>query len=276
MQRDIEAIVVAHKMDSARRELYVEGRRDRFFFVWLLGTTRNTDALVQEIDGVKMQAPQQGGRRAKVLELAAQVQPHNVAIGCFVDADFARLSKTRPPTNVWFTDLRDLEGYFLQIPCIEKVLQLGVVSEKVTASRVLKNVISVTKPLGLLRYLSDREDLHLPFQDRPLKKYLEKNGDEVVVDFDRYLRALLQGAGVSLRRLPEIKRKLATLDRRFKTTPHIQLVHGKDCVAVLTELLKCDNLKENAVEPSFWTSLERDFLQQFKSLQAALNFLQAA
>src|SRR5437660_1254798 len=154
MQRDIKAIVVAHKMDSTRRELYVEGRRDRFFFVWLLGPTRSADALVQEIEGVDMQPPKYGGHRAKVLKFAAEIEPYNVAIRCFVDADFARLTNDPAPANVWFTDLRDLEGYFLQLPCIEKVLQLGVVSEKITANRVLKNVIDVTKPLGLLRYLS--------------------------------------------------------------------------------------------------------------------------
>ncbi len=58
--------------------------------------------------------------------------------------------------------------------------------------------------------------------------------------------------------------------------PHPSLVilhRPKDRDTILSVWLKNDAFKENAVGPSFWTSLDRDVLKGFPNLEAALAYL---
>src|SRR5206468_3136096 len=72
LRRDPEAIVTAHLMDRARRELYVEGRRDRIFLDWLISTDRHPDVSVVEISSVNL--PEiSGGERGRLLHFARLV-----------------------------------------------------------------------------------------------------------------------------------------------------------------------------------------------------------
>ena len=80
MQRDIKAILVAHKIDPKRRELYVEGRRDRSFFLWFLGDERDPDTSIFAIDSVRCDVPVEGGCRGRLLTFAASIRPHNLQV----------------------------------------------------------------------------------------------------------------------------------------------------------------------------------------------------
>jgi len=278
MQRDIKAIVAAHKMDSRRRELYVEGKRDRAFFLWFLKSNgnRNSDAIVHEIDSIRFEETVEGGCRGRLLKFAADILSNGLAIRCFADADFDRLLKRAIPPNVWLTDCRDLEWYFLQSQCIDKVLHLALATQRHTPESVLAEISRLGRPMGILRLLSERENLKLPFQKRPPLSYLRrskgKNGP-VELDSAAYLQALLQGANVGLGRLKEFKEKIVKLSEETKDTPDSELIQGKDCIAILQAVLESDEFQAEAVEPSFWVSLEHIYIQGFPNLGAALQYL---
>jgi hypothetical protein len=91
--------------------------------------------------------------------------------------------------------------------------------------------------------------------------------------FDSYLQALLQGVGIGLNRIGEIKSKLAALNERTKKIPDLELIHGKDSVSILQAILCCDGFTKDAVESSFWTSLEHRFIAGFPNLMTALSYL---
>jgi hypothetical protein len=276
MQRDIKAIVVAHRMASRRRELYVEGRRDRSLFLWFLKDSRDSNAIVFEIDSVLCESPGDGGCRGRLLKFAADILGHDLPIRCFADADFDRLLGRTVPPNVWLTDSRDLEWYFLQAHCIDKVLHLALATEKHTPQSILADVSRCGRPLGILRLLSERERLKLPFQKRPPRPYLKRSKVKpggIELDFDAYFQALLQGANVGLGRLNEFKAKITVIQEETEDIPDSELIHGKDCVAILQVVLTSAEFKEDAVEPSFWTSLEHAVVQAFPNLRAALQYL---
>jgi Protein of unknown function (DUF4435) len=276
MQRDIKAIVVAHKMDSRRRELYVEGCRDRSFFLWFLRDNRDSNAIVLGIDSVHCEAPAEGGCRGRLLQFASDIEPYKLQVRCFADADFDRLLARPVPANVWLTDCRDLEGYFLQTHCIDKVLHLALVTETHTPEAILGELSRLGRPLALLRLLSEREHLKLPFQKRPPRPYLRQSKSKkryIELHFDSYLQALLQGVNIGLNRLNEFKVQITAMKDETKLIPDSEFLHGKDCVAILQAILRSDEFKEEAVEPSFWTSLERAVIQKFPNLNAALRYL---
>jgi len=260
-------------MDSRRKELYVEGRRDRLFFNWLLGKNRHPDTVIHEIDSVGIEAPHEGGNRGKLFFFAQAIAPHKLAVRCFADADFDRILNRQCPDNIWLTDSRDLEGYFLQVACIEKVLRLAMACERLNPESVLSEVRGVARQLGVLRLLSAQRNLKLPFQERPLKPYVKRSKDRVALDFDSYLQSLLQGAKISLKELGKIKSDHLALVEATNGVDERQLLHGKDCLAVLCVLLKTDEFKETAVEPSCWASLDREVLKGFPNLEAALAYL---
>src|ERR1039458_9003533 len=107
MQRDIKAIIVAHRIDPKRRELYVEGRRDRSFFLWFLGNERDPNAIIFDIDSVRCDDPVEGGCRGRLLTFATNIRSYNLKVRCFADADFDRILNRPVPANTWLTDRRD-------------------------------------------------------------------------------------------------------------------------------------------------------------------------
>ena len=107
-----------------------------------------------------------------------------------------------------------------------------------------------------------------PFRENPFK-----TKDRVGLDFDAYLQSLLQGANISLKKLGEVKDNYQTLLETTKGVDDRDLLHGKDCVAVLCVLLMTDEFKETAVKPSCWASLDRDVLKDFPNLNAAFGYI---
>lgn len=273
MLRDPQGIIAAHKMDPRRRELYVEGRRDRLFFLWLLGDKRDPNAMVHEIEFVGMCPATQGGCRTKLLALAQIMVNKSAKIRCFADADFDRVLRRSQPANVTLTDHRDLEGYFLQPPCLEKVLKLAIASETLRSTHLLNEVHSKGRQLGILRLLSEKRGLKLPFQQAHLERHLKKNGFTVDLNLDAYMQSLLQGANISLRELPRIKHEMTELADSLSSVPNSELVHGKDSITILRVLLKSKTFKGEAVEPSLWASLDHNTLKGLPSLEAMKKFL---
>ena len=273
MKRDIPALKAAHIMDSERRELYVEGRRDRLFFTSVAGCDCSSNTSIHEIDNIDIGSALDNCNRAKLITFAGLLRSENLHIRCFADADFDRLLNVTPPENTWLTDCRDLEGYFLQPESIHRLLTQGLAIESLKADDLIASVYRLGRPVGVLRFLSHRDDLKLPFKDRPLKPYLKRRQNVTQLEFDSYLQALMQGAGIKLTRLKEIKALHDDLTAELTGTDNEQLLHGKDSIQILGHLLKDHALDENSVEPSLWMSVDKASLGRFGNLSAAINFL---
>jgi len=211
MHRDLAAYLVAHKMDATRRDLIVEGNHDRAFLNWVAGDKIKSNTKILEVSTVFSKElvgddVEEGGKRQRIISLAQQIGETNPRIQFFVDADFDRILKRKVPTNVSFTDYRDLEGYFLSEPCLEKVIQLYIHRTDLEAKDLLSLICRIGREIGFLRLLSTIEEMKLPFQRTSVVKYLRGENLQISVQGSSYLRALLQNAGISLAELPNVEK----------------------------------------------------------------------
>jgi hypothetical protein len=143
-------------MDQARRELFVEGPRDRLFLSWLASSGKDPNVSIIEIDFVELpELP--GGNKGRLIYFAEQLGRGacDVRIQMFADADWDRLLERPVPARVWITDHRDMEGYLLRVECLEKVLRLGLGNAAVSAEVVLTSIKEHARRLCLLRLTSE-------------------------------------------------------------------------------------------------------------------------
>jgi len=274
MRRDPQALLLAHKMDRARRTLFVEGRRDRLFVAWL-ASSRCPDAQVLEIDTIEVSVDT-GGNRARCIALAQKIPDSMCSIRVFVDADWDRIFKKPQPPSVWLTDHRDLESYCLRVECFEKMLVLGLCCEGPTPSVALGSILTTGRALGVLRILSVREALNLPFQSVDLFRHSRSSQGLVSVNRHEYLRALVQNAGISLARLAELTDAWQRLEEELAKVPDLDLVHGKDAVALISRMLHDLGGKKDAADAILMTAYERRFLSETSTLENVVSFLEEA
>jgi hypothetical protein len=275
IRRTPEAIVIAHTMDRSRRELYVEGLRDRVFLSWLLDQSTDDVALILEIDFVDLPGPVLGGNRGRLIQFANWLGDREIQIRMLADADWDRVLDRPVPDRVWLTDHRDMEGYILCERCLDKVLRLGIGTEGVSAATLLAVVLEQGRRLGVLRLASELNNMNLPFQDTDLSRHVSGDGARVSVDFDGYLRSLLQNAGISLARFDEIRARVQEVAERFASTPERELVHGKDTLHVLEVALRKMRVKQGECGRLLWTSFEATFVETGSVLEAVASYIRA-
>lgn len=263
-------------MDPGRRELYVEGQRDRLFLAWTLRQSLHSGAAVREIAFVEITGPDGGGERARLLSFARWLEGKGVQIGCFADADFDRLLGRELPAGLWLTDGRDMEAYVLRRECLEKVLKLGIGSEAIEADQVLQMIREPARRLGLLRLLSEMDVLRLPFQATRLRRYVRAEPGSLVLRFDAYLSALLQNADISLARLGAVRDRLADVEAQFGDVPDAQVIHGKDAFCLIGVALSQYRLEDGEIARLLWTSFETAHVEVGSNLSAVARFLDGA
>jgi DNA-binding ferritin-like protein (Dps family) len=274
-RRDPAAVFAAHELDPARRTLYVEGRSDRAFLTWLVAPTRDPDAMVDEIDTVRIDG-QTGGARGRLLSFAAVALGETDRIRGFVDADYDRLLGRELPSNVWPTDFRDLEGYLLDEECLHRVWCLALHRDDLDPAEVLRRVLSAARKLGIARLYSAKEELDLPFQNTNLQKHVHAGDDRVTVSYDSYLAALLQNAEISLHRLDEIADGIDVLEDAQAESPDRDVVHGKDVVIVVAELMSEEGVDRRDAWRILWTSFDRNRVSDYPNLREVTRFLTQA
>lgn len=273
MRREPKAILVAHKMDPTRRDVYVEGPDDKSLVKWVSEQSIGINARILTIDGVDLPEVQ-GGNRGRLIEFARLVEDHPAKIRFLADADTDRLLGRPIPSNVWLTDFRDAEGYFFQPPCVEKALALGI-GDRFDAEQVLGNILSRGRILGALRLFSERENMQLPFQRTDPWKSLSYSSQTAQVDLDlrRYVGTLLQNAGRSLTEREGIIEGVNELIRSMRHVPDHELLHGKDAVLILEKvLIEFDIPRGNAVR-ILRASFERSHVENYPNLNAVVRYL---
>jgi hypothetical protein len=229
-------------LDSTRRVLFVEGRRDLAFWRGLVPSLDRGDTVIYPITVIKCELAE-GGERGRLLCIARAVLASESSgrILFFADADCDRILGRKEPTNVVLTDGRDLESYGLTQACLMCLCVRGIGMEEVAAEAVLNRVVDVTRPIGVLRVASARADLKLPFQRtfearRDLRRFLV--GDDL--DVGRLISTLLQNAGISLARTQEVVELLRQENDRLTEVGHDQIVHGRDFTRALAYFFGLD------------------------------------
>lgn len=275
MRRELDAILTAHEMDPVRRELYVEGPSDQIFVKWIAGNSINPNAQVLTIDFVDMPNNAQGGARTRLIAFAKSVEGYQAQIKCFADADTDRLHKVSTPTNVWLTDLRDMEGYLFREDCIDKLLKLGLGEEVISAHQLLHTIFRFGRTLGLLRLVSDEEKLNLPFQGTDMRRSLSCSRERLDLDLnlDRYITTLLQNAGLNQRLSKQIKAKIEEKRVLLHEVPDHELVHGKDTLCLLKKTLHAHGVHQDDAVRILRTCFERNLVEEYPSLKNAIEYI---
>jgi hypothetical protein len=262
-------------MDPDRLELYVEGRRDRVFLQWILKGNQSKHALIKEIAFVDLPGVV-GGERGRLIAFASAVEGKTQRLLFFADADYDRLLGRSLPGNVILTDGRDLEGYILREDCMEKVIALGLTSDTIPADKVLNQALMVGKRLAHIRLLSEINNLRLAFQATNLKKHLvwEKDGS-LSFSLKTYLSALLSNSQRSLTQTDYILSEVQNLEMRFKETPILELIHGKDFMEILDKFLDHATKDARITSDTIWMTFERSHVLFYQALQKIYNLLLA-
>jgi hypothetical protein len=229
---------------------------------------------IVEIEAIEVPgATAEGGARQRLLTFAQWVAGRGARIRCFADADWDRLLGRRTPDNVWLTDPRDLEGYTLRVEVLEKVLQLAAVTDAVTPDEMLREVFREGRRLGVLRLVSERSGLGLPFQRTPLRRYVVGRRGRVEVRLPQYMRALLQNGGISIARLREIAAWVDEMAAEMAAVPDGELVHGKDAFCLIERALEGLGFREGDCGKAMWTSYEKGYVKTNTNLVAVLEYL---
>lgn len=273
LRRSPQAVLVAHAMDTSRKELYVEGQRDRLILLWLLGVDLSSNVSVREIAFVDLPIDMPGGERGRLTYFANWLGQRDVRIRMFADADWDRLLERPVPTRVWLTDHRDMEGYVFCERCIDRVLRLGIGTDRISAAVLLANFRENGRRLGLIRIMSELDGLNLPFQGTRLGRHLQAKGGHVSLDLNGYLRALLQNAGISLSRLEELRTRLLEVEQAYASVADAQIIHGKDGMCLLTSALSNFGVSPEDCPRLLWSTFDQSFAEGGSILMQVTLFL---
>lgn len=271
-RHDPAALLATYELDPDRCDLVVEGISDRHFLEWLVGSSKDPKAAIMAISEIEMPDVGNGGARGRLMALAREAPGTLAPLRFLADADFDRLEDAQVPPNVWLTDRRDLEGYLVRSDCLEKIWRLALASN-LDEQQLLDSLVCAAKEIMFLRMASRRLRLDLPFAETDLRKRVVATQRSVEVDVEKLARALLQNGLVSLSELDSLlseTRKLA----RSEHHPDHDLIHGKDYLELLGEvLLKCGVSREDSAR-CVWSSFERVHAQDYPVLTAVVTYLQ--
>lgn len=279
MEREPGGVVASHVMDPKRRELYVEGESDQAFFLWILKDQDAIDARVVPIKFVDVPGVTEGGERGRLLKFLAEIEGSEKShIRGFVDADQDRhLGILEELVNGWFTDHRDLEGYVLTIDNLDTGLRLGCSLQNPAAENVFNQMTKAAVTIAAIRLASARLQLKLPISSGKWISQLssDKYGN-LKMNLSSIIQSLMQEADVSLKRLDEVTRAVTEADEELQQVDVRHVIHGKDCMRILTKQLAEFGIKVDSASRIMWSTFRRDVIMQYPSLAAAVGFLRAA
>jgi hypothetical protein len=261
-------------MDPGRRELYVEGVRDRVFIHWLTDGVRSPQASVIIIDHVEVFGISEGGNRARLKHFLVEVANSGFEIKGLLDADHGRLLGETLPPNSWTTDLRDAEGYVLAPENIDAALRLGCGIERVEADTVRSHMELIALRLAGFRLASEFLTLELPLSDLKLVRYVAGTPEgALTLDEVKLRRVLLNKAGVPLSRESDFIAGMESAARVISAQPSDQVIHGKDCMKLLNIQFKALGCDVNDVGALLWSSFRRERIGDFPVLSEVVEYM---
>ncbi len=263
-------------MDRNRRDLIVEGARDRLFLEWLLRKRGILSATIIEISHINLPGVIHGGDKERILKFAEIVGNRTDRIRFFIDSD-SDVAFGRPfPANVWTTDWNDVEGYLLDDHIIEKTLRLGLKSGKISSSTLLERGLEIARYIGALRALSKRTDLNLKINMTSISRFILKEKGSVIFNRDKYLRAVLQNTGTSMRTLIQIKKEVGAIYETMLGQPSRTVVRGKDVIEILERLIRLEGVRAAQYDSLLWCAFHESEVVNYPQLNRVLEYLAGA
>lgn len=276
MRRDLKAILAAHIIDPNRRELYVEGSRDKLFLEWTLGENKSEDAIIVLIDFVDVPDVEEGGNKERLLTFLRSIDGKAETIRGLIDADADHLrpEKLPIPSNVWVTDWRSLESYVLTVECLDAALRLGCGIDSIKAEDLFPVIVSIARRVSAIRFVSESDNLQLPVSAYKWIKYVKSRPrGGVALDLRGMLTALMQSAGVGLSRLDAIERAVSEAEQTFAEAHDLHVVHGKDFMKILGIQLKAADVEIDDAGRLLWTTFRRENVALYPVLSEVVSFL---
>lgn len=270
LRRNASAYRLAIKMDPTRRDLFVEGPRDRAFLTQVIGQF-GTNARILDAANHIDDPDETDGAKGRLVRLAGAIG--NVPqTRFFVDKDWDSLLGIPRPAHVHATDFRDLEGYVLDPDVVQKAISVGLADEKRKAPTILKDVVRVCLESAAIRVHALRLGLRLPFKSVDLTRHFIRNGP-LQLDRRKYLTTACQNADATERaKVGSVDAFLAGADgvrTEIEKLNWREVVHGKDAFAVITHIFRKDHV-EGTTHAALWCSFERSDARQYQVLSQVI------
>jgi hypothetical protein len=180
---------------------------------------------------------QEGGERGRLLVFAQTVISSDFGdrIMFFVDADFDRLLERPIPSNVIFTNGRDLESYLLMDENLDALLTNAYIANKSEVDKFKEFLSKFCRPVGILRTICVAAGHSLPFQRCFLedggRRFLAKSSSGVMdLKLKQMIQSLLNFAGFGLTGLDAIVDLYKAEYKKWNIQPSCQILHGKDLI----------------------------------------------
>ena len=263
---------MAAKMDPKRRELYVEGKKDRLFLKWLTLGRISTNSKILDSSFVEIDESQ-GGEKERLILFAKLAEDKAKNIKFFIDKDFDRFLLRDYPNNLWSTDLNDMEGYLFEESNINKCCLLGCRFDKTDPMIIFNKAIEYAINIGCLRLVSKKFDLKLSINKSKVTKYIKKSGDKIHFNFKSYIVAVIQNSGQRQDLINSISMRLSELKSTLSGIDPIYLVRGKDVILIFSRILALKGVKLTNFEEIFWSSINEKNLQSYKNLSDVVSYL---
>jgi len=274
LRKTISELFVDLKNDPKMRILFVEGNRDLAFWREIVPLRERKDTVIYSIGVIDVEV-KTGGERGRLIRLAEIVNDSEfrLRIRFFADAVCDRLLARERLETVILTDGRDLESYTLSNSCFEKLWLTGVAGAVGEDKKLLSSVINLAKPIGILRVVSEKYQMNLPFQrlfEKGWKRFLTGNRFDRTLDFKKLMRTLLQLKHNSLKDYDDLNRIFETENDSFNQFDSIQIIHGKDLIGILEVLLSIDR---QLVETMLYLSLNYDEVRFYPNIMQVVTWI---
>lgn len=272
----VNELIARLKLDSTLKVLFVEGVRDLAFWRKYVPVADRKNSVVYSGDLLGIAEEYEGGAKGKLLKLIEIVKDHEYSrrIKVFVDADNDRLLAKEHLPNVVLTDYRDLESYALNADSLTEVAHTGLAKNKIEIQDLKTEVTILGLPLASLRFVSEKCKYYLPFADTLIenkrRKYIKKCDGRNGIDIDSLITSLMQNAGISLKRKPEVRAEFEAAILQLMKLDERQVLHGKDWTYFLAHY--CDVLTEVA-EPLIFLSIKYENLDVHPNLASVKEYL---
>ena len=184
-------------------------------------------------------------------------------IAAVVDADFWRLENHTPSPNTMMTDTHDLETMLLRSPALEKLLDELGSDQKIetftakTGHHVRAGLLAAALSIGVLRWVSYRDSLHLTFEGLTFSKFID--GKTLGLDQPKFIATVKQHS-----RNPDLQQPAALMAQVVQETSEPwDICNGHDMVKLLSMGLRSlwGSRKQDEVKPEL---LERNLRLAFE------------
>lgn len=275
MERTPEAFLAAIKMAPSRKNVFVEGSKDRLFLNWLAGKKKNPNCQIVEINFVKFSKRLEGNKE-KIKYFANIIDDKYNNIKFFCDSDFDAFLSSDIPSCIINTDYNDIEGYLFNKKLIEKTIILGFQSEKINIDTLISTCLNFSIKVGVLRILSIKKEYFFSINATSISKFIRKKCDVINFNFDDWLKAVLQNSNHSLRDFAKIKNEHKILFSQLSSNSPNDLIRGKDVIEIFERIIKLWGYNSVNYDISLWSALDEHKLlnKSHPNLACIINFIQ--